>query len=591
MNLLTEPWMPVRKRDGSREWVPPNRLADPDILAFDADRADFNGALAQFAIGLFQTTTPVDNSIEWRQLFNGPPDAAVLDEWFAPVAIAFEFDGDGARFMQDMELKPKVRTSENGEDIGDFEGVQQLLVDCAGEGEKVKDNTDLFVKRKHPDFGLCECCSAAALYALQSGAPGGGRGYLTSIRGGGPLTTLVVCDGQAQLWHSLWLNVIERSKFLDHSGNRHLVGQHFVFPWMADIRVLQTAGIGAAQFEGENGKPKPTEDEKPRVTPAQVHPSHLYWGMPRRIRLDLSGQAPGVCGTCGRAFRRLVRQYVTKNYGLSYKGPWDHPLSPYYEAKDGWRPLHPQPDGLGYRHWLAWVLGQSSKGKKQRRARVVEHFLQGRTRTIPGALRLWAFGYDMSNMKARCWYESTLPLYGLADCEPTTQKEVESEIANWLGAAVCASKELSLAVKSAWFSESATKKWKADQSRDFAAKVTAQLWSRTEHQFYAQLSHLIEVLRNGATPDRLRYREEWHSLLAKVALSLFSDEIVGAGQIERQNPRRAAAAYQRLKRSEDGKQGLYGSELRQALGLSAGPASTKAAGKLKRRADTSAVSQ
>ena len=47
MNLLTEPWLPVRKRDGTREWIGPSRLSDPDIVAFDADRADFNGALAQ----------------------------------------------------------------------------------------------------------------------------------------------------------------------------------------------------------------------------------------------------------------------------------------------------------------------------------------------------------------------------------------------------------------------------------------------------------------------------------------------------------------------------------------------------------------
>ena len=47
MNLLHDPWMPVRRRDGSREWIAPDRLADPEILALDADRPDFNGALAQ----------------------------------------------------------------------------------------------------------------------------------------------------------------------------------------------------------------------------------------------------------------------------------------------------------------------------------------------------------------------------------------------------------------------------------------------------------------------------------------------------------------------------------------------------------------
>jgi CRISPR system Cascade subunit CasA len=29
--------------------------------------------------------------------------------------------------------------------------------------------------------------------------------------------------------------------------------------------------------------------------------------------------------------------------------------------------------------------------------------------------RLWAFGYDMDNMKARCWYEAQMPLYEIEE--------------------------------------------------------------------------------------------------------------------------------------------------------------------------------
>ena len=84
MNLLKERWMPVRVRDGTREWVAPSQLSDRRIVAFDADRADFNGALAQFAIGLLQTSSPVGSVIAWRELLKYPPDEAALEEWFAP---------------------------------------------------------------------------------------------------------------------------------------------------------------------------------------------------------------------------------------------------------------------------------------------------------------------------------------------------------------------------------------------------------------------------------------------------------------------------------------------------------------------------
>lgn len=174
MNLLHEPWMPVRLRNGTREWIAPERLSDPDVVAFDADRPDFNGALAQFAIGLLQTTTSADSETEWRQWFKSPPDGATLQGWFAPVKPAFNLDGDGPRFMQDISLRAADSPSKQGDDVGRTEIVQQLLLECAGEGSKIDDNTDHFVKRKSLDFGLCPACAAASLYTLQSSASGGG---------------------------------------------------------------------------------------------------------------------------------------------------------------------------------------------------------------------------------------------------------------------------------------------------------------------------------------------------------------------------------------------------------------------------------
>ena len=104
MNLLHDPWMPVRDAHGLRHWITPDAMSDSRWLAFDADRPDFNGALAQFAIGLLQTTTTAADAIDWRKLFNAPPDAEELRRWFEPVAAAFELDGDGPRFMQDFDL-------------------------------------------------------------------------------------------------------------------------------------------------------------------------------------------------------------------------------------------------------------------------------------------------------------------------------------------------------------------------------------------------------------------------------------------------------------------------------------------------------
>ncbi len=567
MNLLHDPWMPVRDSAGQRHWITPDRLAEPQWRAFDADRPDFNGALTQFAIGLLQTTTPVANLIVWERLLKTPPDAATLRDWFEPVAAAFVLDGDGPRFMQDRYLKLSEK-KQRDDDSGSVENIQQLLIDCAGEGEKAKDNTDLFVKRKSSSYGLCECCCAAALYTLQANAPGGGRGYLVSIRGGGPLTTLIRGAVDQELWKDLWLNVMDRGMFNPGYDPSVELDPQLTFPWLSALRGLQPGGIATLEFEGPKGGPKPLDEERPRLQPSQVTPAHVYWGMPRRIKLEFESAKAGECDVCGRHSTRLVTHYLTKNYGLNYKGEWNHPLSPYYETKEGWLPLHPQPDGLGYRHWLAWVLGAASERQTTRVAQIVDRALTLPHRTTGGPLRLWAFGYDMDNMKARCWYESTLPVYGLGDCSNDARGGVRAEVGRWLAAAELAGSYLRGAVKDAWFS--------ADARGEFS-HVDATFWAATESAFYKQLQALIETVAADTDHPALPAREAWHAMLTRTALHLFDGNFVGTGAIERQNPRRAALAHRQLRNS------LYGPKLRLALGLPVDAAAAKPARKSSKR--------
>ena len=99
MNLLNEAWIPVRRKNGIQDWIAPWQIGEADIVALDARRPDFNGALVQFLIGLVQTTTPMNSGAEWQQWYDAPPSPETLKIWFAPMANAFEFDGDGARFI------------------------------------------------------------------------------------------------------------------------------------------------------------------------------------------------------------------------------------------------------------------------------------------------------------------------------------------------------------------------------------------------------------------------------------------------------------------------------------------------------------
>lgn len=533
MNLLHAPWMPVRDSAGHRHWISPDRLAEPQWRAFDADRPDFNGALAQFAIGLLQTTTPVADVIQWGRLLKTPPEEAVLRGWFEPVAAAFVLDGDGPRFMQDLDL------GSEGVAVND---IGALLIDSPGE-QTLKNNADLFVKRAQVT-AMCPDCAALALFTLQLNAPSGGAGHRTGLRGGGPLTTLVLAPGDASLWQNLWLNVRDRPVFLAQGGSVEHTDLQRAFPWLGSVTALQA-------LKGE-------------MSQAQVHPAHLYWAMPRRIRLEPAPATAGTCDCCGRLSQSMFRRYATKNYGLNYKGAWNHPLSPYYETKEGWLPLHPQPDGLGYRHWLAWVLGAASERQTIRVAQVVDRAMSLPGRTTGGPLRLWAFGYDMDNMKARCWYESTLPVYQLGECDNDARNSVKAEVGRWLAAAELASSYLRGAVKDAWFSSDA---------RGEFGYVDASFWAATEPGFYKQLQSLIDTVASKLEHPALSARQAWHAVLIRAALRLFDDHFVAAGAVERQNPRRVALAHRQLRSS------LYGPKLRLALGLPVDETASKPARK------------
>ena len=522
INLIRDRWIPVRHEDGTIMHIAPWQITEPEnpVIALAAPRPDFNGALMQFLIGLLQTAATPDSHDAWVDWLEQPPSTEDLESLFMKFSGVFELTGESACFMQDYDVLD-----------GEQKPISALLIDASG-GKSLKDNTDHFVKRGDV-AGLCEACSAMALFTLQINAPSGGVGHRTSLRGGGPLTTLVMLDPQGSnlketLWRNLWLNVLDAQAVSGMTGNPAKSAQSDIFPWLAPTRTSE---------------PKTGSDTTPKV----VHPLQMFWGMPRRIRLDWSSMQEGNCDLCGNSANKLVCKYITKNYGVNYEGAWQHPLSPHYiEAKTGKpMPVHAQPGGLGYHHWLGWVEGNDT----MRPANVVSHFREDTGRRLAGEqLRLWAFGYDMDKMKPRCWYETTFPLYLISDDQ--IRSEFSKRVQSMVDAAMQVAGFVQTCIKEAWFK-------RTSDARGDTGFLKEAFFQHTETTFYALLQPLKEAIEKRNDSHILA---DWHATLSRESMALF-DYWAARGDITVTNPRRIAQAHQKLGKL------IHGKKLLASLGI------------------------
>ncbi|WP_294030654.1 type I-E CRISPR-associated protein Cse1/CasA [Thiolapillus sp.] len=483
MNLLKPEWISVSLRNGTQEAVSVSALGREDIVDITAPRADFRGAIYQLLVGLLQTAFAPKNHREWRQWWGAPPDAKTLEKALAPFVPAFNlFSSVGEpAFMQDLTLEE-----------GEQKDIAALFIEAPG-SKTLRDNQDHFVKRGAIGK-LSPEAAALALFTLQINASSGGAGHRVSVRGGGPLTTLLLPSENSRndcLWRRLWLNVLTKDDLAQLPGDHQDNSLGRIFPWMASTRTSEKKGM--------------------ETYPNHAHPLQVYWSMPRRMRLQPSDQE-GRCDLTGQPATSRVDHYLTKNYGINYAGHWQHPLTPYvFESNKEPLSIKAQPGGLGYRHWLGLAV-TAQQGKFTRTpALVVRCYFdrQDRIQELDLNPRLWAFGYDMDNMKARCWYETEMPLFNLTQ---EAREDIAEQAQIMIEAATDVLKTLKSALKSAWFDR--PKDAKGDMSF-----IDANFWSVTETSFYRLLQQLVE--KNGDDDAIDALLKSWARTLKDKAQKLF----------------------------------------------------------------------
>ncbi len=386
------------------------------------------------------------------------PDAGRLRKRMELFAGHFQLGGSGPRFLQDME------PFEQDAKPSDIKPVDRLFIDSAGDSTAGK-NADLMVKRNR--FSTLKPAEAAmALYTLQAFAPSGGSGNRTSMRGGGPMTTLVQPSGlqpeQRPLWHLLYSNVLPRPRLPAHDAHKAL-------PWLRPTRTSEKGQV---------------------VSGDTTHPLEVFFGMPRRLRLVFAEDR--------------VKGVIQKKYGTNYTA-WAHPLTPYYRRQQDdpeWLPVHPGGGRVSYRNWLGTTMINRQEGSGTRRvAEVVRAY---NNRPAAPAAELLVGGWEMKKMKPVNFTLDTYP--GFLDLD----EDMVDRVHCLVEAATATSAAVRKALKAAC---------RLDGTG--LASLVETFYAETEQEFVAAVGKIAD-----GKDDEVE--KSWFRVLNRVAGRMF-DEQVWAG--------------------------------------------------------------
>jgi len=435
------------------------------------------------------------------------PTPQRVREKFEVLSPNFNLCGDGYRSFQDISCRDQSSKP-----------IESLIFGMPGENT-YKLNRDLFCKRNTIQQ-LCPSCAAMALMALQVNGPKGGKGHRTGIRGGGPLTSIVL--GRS-IPETIWLNTIPEDAFYLGLDDDRKDRCQDIFPWMGPLRTSEGGSEGLTTG----------------IT--DVSQLQMFWPMPRRILLDTDTTREGTCDICGEETSMAFTSMKTKPYGVSYDGSWRHVLTPYEKnSKGDVLPVHLQPGGITYQHWVGLVQNDRDAGREV--ARVVQRFRNiqaSLSDLLPDTLQMWAFGYDFKDVNARCWYDSYMPLVQVPE---TIKEDYEIYTSQIVRAAQYVNDMVHGCVKDALYKSEIDGAPLVKNPKNLTI-VKTRFWDETESLFYKTLNDLRHALDLGESVEQVK--SGWAIEARKIGLNLF-DFYAQTQYLDEYRPKAIVAARKRL---------------------------------------------
>lgn len=292
MKLLEDPWIPV----GNQQSITlQTLLTEEGGWQLSLPRDDLELACLQLLVCLAQTLfTPPDRAT-LRQRLKTPLTVEAYRAGIVGKESWFDLAHPEHPFMQTLGVKSKELTE-----------MAKLFAGL------VSSTSSVFVNEPGLADSLCPSCATIGLFNQANNAPSFGGGFKGSLRGGAPITTLVLED---DLRRRIWRNVLP-DDWLDK-----------LMPW-----------------HGETRQQKPNWIEP--VKAGEVFHFNrlgllrgLFW-QPAHIELVAAGQG-GNCASCGKASETLYlgfkkEKFVYEMKGGDMKTVWPHPHSPrHWDLKKG----------------------------------------------------------------------------------------------------------------------------------------------------------------------------------------------------------------------------------------------------------------
>jgi len=283
LNLLVDPWIPVRADHGACAFqllTYRALLCEPcQNWQISLPRDDLELACLQLLVCMTQVIFLPDDDPVLRQRLAHPLTPAEFDAGIAPFADWFDLDHPTQPFMQTRGVKAAETTP-----------IQKLLIGLP-EG-----NNHAFFNEAGEVGHLGGPVAAIALFNQASNCPSFGGGFKGSLRGGAPITTLVF---DHDLRRMVWRNVLTRPRVAE--------------------RLIDAPG--------------PTLDRPSWVAPI-AEKSTIYWNQiglmrglfwqPAHIELVKPDQARA-CDVLGGETTAGYSGFLKEKFNFTVEGVWPHP--------------------------------------------------------------------------------------------------------------------------------------------------------------------------------------------------------------------------------------------------------------------------